>query len=92
MCVALVRILLVFLIRFCLTQLQCSYTVLVAMVNVIIHTNTNLMHPEEKESLTPQDIKSREFGSKLVLIAEEMQINTIWMVKACLLIMYSRLT
>ncbi|KAI1321418.1 hypothetical protein F5Y16DRAFT_69293 [Xylariaceae sp. FL0255] len=67
-------------------------TVLMVAINILSYTNTNLFDPADPPTLTPQDIKQRVFGSKLVLIVEQMQIATIWLVKGCLLIMYSRLT
>jgi hypothetical protein len=66
-------------------------TVLMVAVNILCNTNSNLIDPEHPPSLTPADIKERTFGSKLVLVTEQMQILTTWLVKACLLLMYSRL-
>ncbi|KID96544.1 UbiD family decarboxylase, partial [Metarhizium majus ARSEF 297] len=59
---------------------------------MIATTNSNLIDPNHPASLSPQDIRQREFGSKMVLLAEQMQCVTIWLVKACLLLMYHRLT
>ncbi|KAJ6442495.1 acetamidase [Purpureocillium lavendulum] len=67
-------------------------TVLIVCMNIISHTNSNLIDPNEPATLTPEDIKQRVFGSKMVLVSEQMQILTIWTVKACLLLMYHRLT
>ncbi|KAK5625817.1 hypothetical protein RRF57_001533 [Xylaria bambusicola] len=67
-------------------------TVFLVTMNILHTTDTNLIDPANPPVLTPHEIDSRVFGSKLVLVVEEMQIVTIWLVKACLLIMYSRLT
>ncbi|KAI0433203.1 hypothetical protein F5Y09DRAFT_352210 [Xylaria sp. FL1042] len=65
---------------------------LLVALNILSTKNSNLFDPANPPTLTPQDIEDRILGSKLVLVVEQMQIATIWLVKACLLIMYSRLT
>ncbi|KAH6673931.1 hypothetical protein F5X68DRAFT_40837 [Plectosphaerella plurivora] len=67
-------------------------TVLIASMNIIAVTSSNLIDPSQEVILTPDSIKEREFGSKMVLVVEQMQILTIWAVKACLLLLYNRLT
>ncbi|KAF4981837.1 hypothetical protein FZEAL_2415 [Fusarium zealandicum] len=69
-----------------------TYTVLLVIVQVLTFTPTNLIKPDEKNILTTDEISKRVFGSKLVLVAEHMQMLTIWGVKGCLLFMYGRLT
>ena len=61
-------------------------------MNEVVKTNSNLIDPKNPIELTPDVISEREYGSKMVLVVEQMQCITIWTVKACLLIMYSRLT
>ncbi|RGP69484.1 hypothetical protein FSPOR_4588 [Fusarium sporotrichioides] len=75
-----------------MTLTMITYTALLAVVSVLGHTPTNLIDPALNLKLTPEDIKLREYGSKLVLVTEHMQMITIWGVKGCLLFMYSRLT
>ncbi|KAI1826627.1 hypothetical protein F4861DRAFT_545632 [Xylaria intraflava] len=67
-------------------------TALVVILNVLIHKRTNLFDPKHPPSLTPEDISERVFGSKLVVVSEQMQILTTWLVKAYFLLMYSNLT
>ncbi|KAI0154017.1 hypothetical protein BJ166DRAFT_373512 [Pestalotiopsis sp. NC0098] len=67
-------------------------TVLIVCMNILAKTNTNLIDPAHPADLTPQDVSERIYGSKLVLVVEQMQIITVWLVKCCLLIMYARLT
>ncbi|RYP37414.1 hypothetical protein DL768_010869 [Monosporascus sp. mg162] len=67
-------------------------TVLMVAMNIVSNTSSNLIDPNDPVGLTPENIKSREFGSKMVLLVEQMQCVIIWSVKACLLIMYGRLT
>ncbi|KAH9888680.1 hypothetical protein F4778DRAFT_773491 [Xylariomycetidae sp. FL2044] len=68
------------------------YTVVLVGVQILSYTPTNLMNPEDHIELTPESIKIRIYGSKIVLVVEQMQLAATWLIKACLLIMYSRLT
>ncbi|KAJ9155075.1 Decarboxylase [Pleurostoma richardsiae] len=67
-------------------------TVLMVSINIVATTSSNLIDPNDPTPLTPENIKERVFGSKMVLVVEQMQILTTWSVKCCLLIMYNRLT
>ncbi|KAK8125457.1 integral membrane protein PTH11 [Apiospora kogelbergensis] len=67
-------------------------TILIAAINIVANTSSNLIDPNDTAPLTPASIAEKEYGSKMVLVVEQMQIVTIWLMKACLLIMYSRLT
>ncbi|PSR99077.1 hypothetical protein BD289DRAFT_424537 [Coniella lustricola] len=68
------------------------FTVLSVGVHILSFTPTNLIDPSVPVVLDDQTIKLREFGSKMVVVVEQMQISTIWSIKACLLILYHRLT
>lgn len=71
----------------------CFYTTLIATINIVRHTNSNLLPPGyDTQHLSKQDIQERTYGSKLILVVEQCQCVTIWCVKACLIIMYLRLT
>jgi hypothetical protein len=61
-------------------------------MNIVAHLDTNLMLPSDIPLLTPDSIKSRIVGSKLVLVVEQSMIMTIWGCKICLLLMYNKLT
>ncbi|KAK9413286.1 hypothetical protein SUNI508_02485 [Seiridium unicorne] len=61
-------------------------------VYILTYTPSNLIRNVDEVDLTPDDIALREYGSKMVIVVEQMQIFVIWSVKVCLLIMYSRLT
>ncbi|KAF7546070.1 hypothetical protein G7Z17_g8685 [Cylindrodendrum hubeiense] len=69
-----------------------TYTALLVVVKILTHVPTNLINPADHIVLTEESRKERAYGSKLVIVTEQMQMITIWSVKACLLIMYSRLT
>jgi hypothetical protein len=59
----------------------------------VVKTNSNLLEPGSDVSKYSQaEIDNRIYGSKLVLVVEQMQILTTWLVKTCLLIMYNRMT
>ena len=61
-------------------------------MNIVANNSSNLIDPNDHSELTPENIRERVYGSKMVLVVEQMQIATIWLMKACLLIMYARLT
>lgn len=64
-----------------------------AVMVKLVKTSSNLIPPEDDVSqYTEDEIRDRIFGSKLVLVVEQMQLLTIWLIKACLLIMYNRMT
>jgi hypothetical protein len=64
-----------------------------AFMHTVLGTSSNLIAPgDDVSSFSPEEIRSRIYGSKLVLVVEQMQILTVWLVKACLLIMYNRMT
>lgn len=68
-------------------------TALMAAMHVVVHSSSNLIAPHEDVSrFSAQEISQRIRGSKLVLVVEQMQCCTIWLVKACLLLMYKRMT
>lgn len=61
-------------------------------MNIVADTSSNLIDPSDTTPLDAENKVTREFGSKMVLVVEQMQCITIWLVKACLLLMYSHLT
>ncbi|KAI1847906.1 hypothetical protein JX265_001912 [Neoarthrinium moseri] len=68
------------------------HTVLTVGVRVLSYTPTNLIEHPEGMTFTPEEYATREFGAKMVVVVEQFQMALIWSVKACLLIMYSKLT
>lgn len=72
---------------------MCTDTVTMGVMHVVSTTSSNLIEPGlDVSTFSPDDIKHRVLGSKLVLVVEQMQCITIWLVKACLLLMYRRMT
>ncbi|KAF7506658.1 hypothetical protein GJ744_011487 [Endocarpon pusillum] len=69
------------------------FTTLVVCLNVVVTGGgSNLFPPEQLSTFTPADIEERIKGSKVVVISEQAMLNTIYFNKACMLIMYRRLT
>ncbi|KAI0580434.1 hypothetical protein Ptr902_10694 [Pyrenophora tritici-repentis] len=68
-------------------------TVLITIMHEVAKTSSNLIPPgDDVSKYSEAEIHTRIYGSKLVLVVEQMQLITIWLVKACLLIMYNRMT
>jgi hypothetical protein len=61
-------------------------------INISGRTATNLMGPGELETLTPEDIKLRIYGSKIVILLEQAMLICTWLTKACMLMLYHRLS
>jgi hypothetical protein len=69
------------------------YTVVIVVINIIAHTSSNLLEPGTNlATMSRNERDERIYGSKLILVVEQMQMLTIWLVKACLIILYYRLT
>ncbi|KAF2154674.1 hypothetical protein K461DRAFT_311096 [Myriangium duriaei CBS 260.36] len=70
-----------------------TYTIDIVFLNIVAKTPTNLFPPGTVvANFTKQDYAERIYGSKITVLVEQSQILTIWIVKACLLIMYLRIT
>ncbi|KAA8902903.1 hypothetical protein FN846DRAFT_954897 [Sphaerosporella brunnea] len=68
------------------------YTLLMVGLNISGRTATNLMGPGVLETLTPEDIKQRIYGSKIVILVEQSMLTCVWLTKACMLMVYNRLS
>ncbi|EFQ30181.1 uncharacterized protein GLRG_05325 [Colletotrichum graminicola M1.001] len=69
------------------------FTVLLVTLNMVVDKGgSNLFTPEQFSTFTPKDIKARVAGSKIVLVSEQAMLNVIYVLKACVLILYTRLT
>jgi hypothetical protein len=69
------------------------YTILsVALNSVATGGGSNLMTDEDIANLTPKTHAERERGSKWVFVSEHAFILCIWSLKACMLVIYSRIT
>jgi hypothetical protein len=70
------------------------YTVLILTLNLTATGGgTALAMPgEDVTALTPEQVKIRQRGAKIDLVAEQAMLNVIWLLKVCTLKLYSRLT
>ncbi|GAB7349123.1 hypothetical protein MBLNU459_g8069t1 [Dothideomycetes sp. NU459] len=69
------------------------YTMLVVCLNVIAGGGgSNLFEPDQLATFTPEDIRERINGSKIVIVSEQAMLNVIYTLKVCMLFIYSRLT
>ncbi|KAF1929941.1 uncharacterized protein M421DRAFT_91159 [Didymella exigua CBS 183.55] len=70
-----------------------TYTVLMVVSNRWFKAGSNLEHPNYSFSaLSDDQLSQRVYGSKMMIVTEQMQVSVIWACKACLLVMYYRLT
>ncbi|PNS21794.1 hypothetical protein CAC42_392 [Sphaceloma murrayae] len=70
-----------------------AYTVDIVVLNIVAVTPTNLFAPgTDISTFTEADYALRIYGSKMTILVEQMQCIVVWTVKACLLIMYLRIT
>jgi hypothetical protein len=69
------------------------YTALVVTLNVIAQGGGSNLYPPDKEgNFTSVEISERIYGSKIVVISEQAMLNLVYTIKACMLVMYTRLT
>jgi hypothetical protein len=69
------------------------YTILcVALNEVATGGGSNLMTEEEKKTMTPSIHADRVRGSKWVFVSEHAFVLCVWSCKACMLVIYSRIT
>jgi hypothetical protein len=70
------------------------YTVLILTLNLTATGGgTALAMPgEDVSALTQEQVKIRQRGAKIDLVAEQAMLNVIWLLKVCTLKLYSRLT
>lgn len=59
---------------------------------IVQYGPTNLIDPAHPVELTPAEIKTRVWGSKVILLVEQSMDALQWGTKICLLLLYSRLT
>ena len=69
------------------------YTILCVLLNVNASGGgSNLLTEDDIAHLTPETTAERVKGSKVVFASEHAMLLTIWTLKACMLIIYSRIT
>ena len=65
---------------------------MIVSTNQVANNGSNYLPPGAAELLTPEEVDSAIYGSKMSMVLEELNLFTLWQVKACMLILYSRLT
>lgn len=69
------------------------YTILCVALNEVANGGgSNLMTDEDIANLTPSTYAERVRGSKWVFVSEHAFILCVWSCKACMLVIYARLT
>jgi hypothetical protein len=75
------------------TFVTAAYTALIVCANKYVKAQSNLFSLGfDVGALSDDELSRRRYGSKMVVVVEQTQIAVIWACKACLLIMYHRLT
>jgi hypothetical protein len=69
-----------------------TFTGAVVSTMQVANNGSNYLPEGAAELLTPDEVVSAIYGSKMTLVLEEFTLFTTWQIKACFLIMYSRLT
>lgn len=70
------------------------YTADVIVMNITATTQTNLLPPGylDTHQIGPKERDARHYGSVMTMVVEQCQISTIWLIKICVLLMWSNLT
>lgn len=61
-------------------------------INQVAKNGSNYMDAETAASLTQQGIDRAVYGSVMTFVLEILTLTATWTVKACLLLLYARLT
>lgn len=69
-----------------------TYTLLIVFLNIEANYPSNNIAPEDFDQIVPAEVPRIIYGSKLVVVVEQLWCATVWGCKACLLLMYSNLT
>lgn len=71
---------------------QVNFTGVVVSINEVAKNGSNYMPEEVAKSLDAKGRAQAVFGSKMTFVLEIFTLTATWTVKACLLLLYSRLT
>lgn len=69
-----------------------NFTGVVVSINEVAKNGSNYMSPEDAAALTPEGVQAAIYGSIMTFVLEVFTITGTWTIKACLLILYARLT
>lgn len=71
---------------------QLTFTGVVVSSNEVAILGSNYATDSEIAGWNTQQKADAVVGSKMLIVLEECMLATVWLVKACLLILYARLT
>ncbi|OAQ60485.1 decarboxylase [Pochonia chlamydosporia 170] len=69
-----------------------NFTGVVVSINEVAKNGSNYMSAEAAAALTPEGVDRAVYGSIMTFVLEIFTITGTWTIKACLLILYARLT
>ncbi|EQL01081.1 UbiD family decarboxylase [Ophiocordyceps sinensis CO18] len=69
-----------------------NFTGVVVTINEVAKNGSNYMPPEAAATLSPAGVQRAVYGSIMTFVLELFTLTAIWTVKACLLLLYARLT
>ncbi|KAM4061136.1 decarboxylase [Hirsutella rhossiliensis] len=69
-----------------------NFTGVVVTINEVAKNGSNYMPPKAAAVLSPAEVQRAVYGSIMTFVLEIFTLTAIWTVKACLLILYARLT
>lgn len=69
-----------------------NFTGVVFCVNEVARNGSNYMPLDVALSLDEAGVEAAIYGSKMTLVLEVFTITCVWLIKACLLFLYWRLT
>ncbi|KAK0704891.1 hypothetical protein B0H67DRAFT_613428 [Lasiosphaeris hirsuta] len=69
-----------------------SLTGVVVSTHEVMKSGSNLVAEGETADWPPDQIAEAAWGSKMLVALEEFMLCTLWLVKACLLLLYARMT
>ncbi len=75
-----------------LVATKVTFTGVVVSSNQVAMSGSNYVPDGVVEQLTPKEIDDAVWGSKMLVALEEFMLATLWLVKACLLLLYARMT
>ncbi|CAG8330779.1 unnamed protein product [Penicillium nalgiovense] len=70
------------------------YTTMLVLIQISARYATNLMDPKDYDAVLadPKQVSDRIYGSKIVIGLEQCMLISTWGVKACMLMLYWRIT
>jgi hypothetical protein len=60
--------------------------------NQVAANGSNYVPDGTVELWSPEQVEAAVLGSKMLVALEEFMLATVWLVKACLLLLYARMT